>query len=142
MELSDYWEEIIIKCAKESAIFQIPEADLQELIEHCEDNIVGEGSIHAMALMRHLRRGKAMQQSYLGLGDIDLASATRTSYRILKPTESAEDANIQNMIDIAPISEPVRKNYPDLVSFIKAKARWNIAQNYQNKPSPLSGDLM
>jgi hypothetical protein len=141
MELADYWEEIIIKCAKESSIFQIPEADLNELIEHCEDNIVAEGSIHAMALMRHLRRGKQMQQNYLGLGDIDLASATRTSYRILKPTESAEDANIQNMIDIAPVSEPLRKNYPDLVSFIKAKARWNMAQNYAQSGGPLSGDL-
>lgn len=144
MELGDYWEDIIIKCSKESAIFQIPESDLNELIDHCEDNIVHEGSIHAMALMRHLRKGKQLQQSYLGLGDIDLASTSRTSYRILKPTESAEDANIQNMIDIAPVDEPSRKNYPDLISFIKAKARYNIAQNFKSQGStgPLSGELL
>lgn len=141
MELADYWEEIIIKCAKESAIFQIPEADLIEVIEHCEEQLQDEGSIYAIALMRYLRKGREFQTNYAGLGDIDLASTSRTSYRILKPTESAEDANIQNMIDIAPKSEPVRKDYPDLVSYIKAKARWNMAENYRGMQGPLSGEL-
>ena len=84
-----------------------------------------------MALMKYLRKGAQMQKNYLGLGDIDLASQSRTTYRILKPTESAEDANIQNMIDTAPEVEPDRKNYPDLISYIKAKARWNIKKNFE-----------
>lgn len=132
MGLDEYWENIIIKCAKEETIFQIPSNDLQELIDHCEEHIVHEGSIHAMALMRHLRRGKSMQDNYLGLGDIDLASSSATNYRILSPETSAEDANIQNMIDSAPSSEPARQNYPDLISFIKAKARWNISKQYSS----------
>jgi hypothetical protein len=129
--LSDYWESIIIKCAKEETIFQVPPHDLKELIEHCEDNIVETGSIYAMALMKYLRKGAKMQENYLSLGDIDLASQTLTSYRILKPNESAADANMQNMIDSAPKTEPDKKNYPDLISYIKAKARWNIAVNYR-----------
>jgi hypothetical protein len=147
MELADYWEQIIIKCAREETVFQVPENDLRELIDHCEDNIVGDGSIYAVALMKYLRKGAQMQHNYLGLGDINLASQSRTSYRILKPTESAEDANIQNMIDTAPQTEPQKKDYPDLISYIKAKARWNIAQNYkitqqlENKSStPISGN--
>jgi hypothetical protein len=127
-ELADYWEDIIIKCAKEEAIFQVPAGDLQELINHCEDHILGDGSIYAIALMRNLRKGAAMQSNYLGLGDIDLGA---TSYRILSPTTSAEDANIQNMIDTAPANEPNKRDYPDLISYIKAKARWNMKQNYQ-----------
>ena len=137
--LDDYWESIIIKCAREESIFQVPENDLRELIEHCEENIVAEGSIYAMALMKFLRKGASMQKNYLGLGDIDLARNSLTSYRILKPTESAEDANIQNMIDTAPKNEPNKRDYPDLISYIKAKARWNIASNYatlQNLESP------
>lgn len=140
--IDDYWESIIIKCAKAESIFQIPEADLTELIEHCEDNVVGDGSIYAMALMRHLRKGAQMQRNYLGLGDIDLSRSSITQYRILKPNESAEDANIQNMIDTAPKTEPQRNQYPDLISYIKAKARWNIASNYatlkslDNQPIP------
>jgi hypothetical protein len=132
--LADYWESIIIKCAKEDTIFQIPESDLIELIDHCEDNIVLEGSIHAMALMKYLRKAQKMQVNYLGLGDIDLASKEGTAYRILKPTESAADANIQNMIDTAPDSEPDRKDYPNLIAFIRAKARWNIKSNYLTPP--------
>jgi hypothetical protein len=77
-----------------------------------------------------LRKGAEMQKNYLGLGDIDLSRSSITQYRILKPSESAEDANIQNMIDTAPKNEPQRKDYPDLISYIKAKARWNIASNY------------
>ena len=34
------------------------------------------------------------------------------------------------MIDTAPQSEPNKRDYPDLISYIKAKARWNIASNY------------
>ena len=136
MVLADYWESIIIKCAREETIFQVPENDLRELIDHCEDTIVGDGSIYAVALMRYLRKGEAMQRNYLGLGDIDLSSREGTAYRILKPTESAEDANIQNMIDSAPSVEPEKKNYPDLISYIKAKARWNIAQNFKILHSP------
>lgn len=130
MELADYWESIILKCAKAESIFQVPENDLKELIEHCEDNILGDGSIYAIALMRFLRKGAEMQKNYLGLGDIDLSRSSITSYRILKPTESAEDANIQNMIDTAPASEPNKRDYPSLIEYIKAKARWNIAQNF------------
>jgi len=129
-DLSDYWESIIIKCAKAETIFQVPENDLRELIEHCEENIVADGSIYAMALMKYLRKGAEMQKNYLGLGDIDLARSSITAYRILKPTESAEDANIQNMIDTAPQNEPNKRDYPDLISYIRAKARWNIASNY------------
>jgi hypothetical protein len=130
MELADYWESIIVKCAKEETIFQIPEADLNELVEHCEDELVGDGSLNAISLMRYLRKGQAKQRNFLGLGDIDLASKSGTAYRILKPNESAEDANIQNMIDSAPDKEPNKKDYTDLISYIKAKARWNIKSNY------------
>jgi hypothetical protein len=132
MELGEYWETIIIKCAKEETVFQVPENDLRELIEHCEDNIVAEGSIYANALMKYLRKGAAMQKNYLGLGDIDLASQIGTAYRILSPKTNAEDANLQNMIDTAPVREPMKHMYPDLISYIKAKGRWTIAQNYNN----------
>ena len=133
MELADYWESIIVKCAKEEAIFQIPVNDLQELIDHCEEHIVGDGSIYAIALMKHLRKGKERQANYLGLGDIDLSRSSITAYRILKPNESTDDANIQNMIDTAPLAEPNKRDYPDLISFIRAKAKWQVAQTFKKE---------
>lgn len=141
IELADYWEQIVIRCAKSESIFQVPESDLNELIAHCENELIapvnddgtytiGEGSLHATTLMRYLRKGAMMQKNYLNLGDIDLSSKEGTAYRILKPNESAEDANIQNMIDTAPIKEPVKSSYPSLIEYIKAKARWVVSQAY------------
>lgn len=141
IELADYWEQIVIKCAKSESIFQVPESDLNELIAHCENELIapvnddgsytiGEGSLHATSLMRYLRKGALLQKNYLNLGDIDLSSKEGTAYRILKPNESAEDANIQNMIDTAPLKEPSKSNYPSLIEYIKAKGRWTIAQAY------------
>lgn len=137
--LADYWESIIIKCAKAEQIFLIPEGDLQELIDHCEDNIVADGSIFAMALMKFLRQGKIMQQNYLGLGDLSLASHTLTSYRILPRGTSAEVANLQNMVDKAPTSEPQKHQYPTLIAFIKAKSAWIVSQSASKQP-PASPD--
>lgn len=132
IEIGDYWESIILKCSKQEAIFKIPAYDLDELINHCEDEIISDGnmlgSIHGTALLRYLRKAKKTQENYLGLGDMDLASKSGTAYRILSPETSAEDANIQNMIDTAPTSQPTRENYPSLIEYIKAKARWTVAQ--------------
>ena len=134
-ELADYWEDIIIKCAKAETAFQVNSADLDELIGHCEDNIAEEGSIYSNALMKYLRRGKHMQESYLGFGDIDLASSTTsrslTAYTILDTGTTAEKANIQNMIDSAPAGKPDKKNYPDTISYLKAQARWLMKEAYQ-----------
>ena len=141
MELADYWESIIIKCAKEETVFHVNENDLRELIEHCEDNIIAEGSIYAMALMKYLRKGQSMQRNYLGLGDIDLASKEGTAYRILKPETSAADANIQNMIDNAPATKPEKHKYPTLIDYIKALGRWNMAQNYKITSTVQSAQL-
>jgi hypothetical protein len=126
--LADYWESIIIKCAKAEQIFMVPAADLQELIEHCEDNVVADGSIYAMALMKFIRQGKKMQENYLGLGDIDLAARSLTSYTILPKGTTAAQANLQNMVDKAPTKEPFKHQYPDLISYIRAKSAWIAAE--------------
>lgn len=128
MELADYWESIIIKCAKSEQIFLIPLHDLEELIDHCNDNVVADGSIYAMALMKFIRNGKKMQENYLGFGDIDIASKSLTSYRILPSGASAESVNLQNLIDKAPTSEPRQNQYPTLIAYIRAKAAWIAAE--------------
>ena len=135
-ELADYWETIIIKCSREDQLFNINRNDLEELITHCNDELVTDASLNSIALMRYLRKALQTHDNFLGLGDIDLASQEGTAYRILKPTESAEDANIQNMIDTAPTSKPEKSQYPNLLAYIKAMGRWTVAQNYsQNQPT-------
>ena len=75
--------------------------------------------------MQTLRNGYAKQQSYLGLGDIDVSGG----YRILDAESSVQDANIIAMIDNAPTHEPSINEYPSKIAYLRAKMRWQLAQS-------------
>lgn len=133
IRICDYWKDIIIKCVSDSQIFTIPRADLEELIEHCEDYIP-HGTIYAHALMETLRAGLAKQKNYLGLGDLDL-SISETKFRVLSADDSVESANIMAMIDSAPISIPDPKDYPNKIAYLKAKMRYDMSVQYKKSSS-------
>ena len=122
--LSDYWRTIIIRCAKSEYLFTIPEKDLTELIEHCEENIP-IGSIFSNALFKLLRAAKEKKDNFLGLGDMDLGT---TTYRILQADEGEEASQLKAIIDSAPEEEPRREQYPNMFQFIRAKSRWEQAK--------------
>lgn len=132
MTLGEYWKLIIRACAKEERIWYIPKQDLEELISHCEDNIP-HGSIYASALMRFLRNGRSAQFNYLGLGDIDLSPVSNACvpFRILDGETSKEDANKLAIIDTAPSSPPIRKDYPSEMAFIAARLKYDMAVKYR-----------
>jgi hypothetical protein len=121
---SEFWKLIITKCAKEDHIFSIPQNDLKELLEHCEEHIP-IGSIFSNALFKLLRHALERQKNYLGLGDLDLSSG---SYRILNPNDSVEDANLDAMRQAAPETKPTPEQYPSKFLYLKAKLRWDMAQ--------------
>lgn len=125
--LSAYWMQIIQMCVREERIFMVPRADLEELIEHCEEHI-DQGSIYAHSLMRLLKSGLAKQKNYLGLGDIDITAST---YRIISNDTTVEDANKMAMIDSAPREKPQLHNYPTKLAYLRAKAKWDMAQTYE-----------
>lgn len=124
--ISEYWQEIIRACAREEAIWKYPRHDIEELITHCEDNIE-HGSIYAHALMKLLRNGLQKHKDYTGFGDVDLAGKT-TTFKLLDPNASAEEANMIAAIQSAPVTEPKRENYPTLGSYMKAKLNWDMAK--------------
>lgn len=124
LSISEYWQEIIRAAVKEDAIWKYPQSDIDELIEHCVDNIE-HGSLYAHDLMKVLREGSKKKKDYTGFGDVDLAGKT-TSFKLLDANASAEQANIIAAIQSAPDSEPVRTNYPTLGAFIKAKCNWDM----------------
>lgn len=128
VRVSDYWKQIIRACAHDDAIWKYPKSDLSELIDHCEEHVI-HGSIYASSLMRLLRNGLRKQEDYLGFGDVDLAGKT-TSFVILNPSDSAEDANKLAAIQSAPTSEPKPHNYPNKFSYMKARANWDMAQRF------------
>lgn len=126
---STYWKSIISKCCKGESIFSIPSEDLKELITHCEDNII-HGSIFAHSLMDLLKRGREKQTNFLGLGDTDISGVT---FKILSPTDSVEDANLQALIDSAPTSAPVEREYPSKLAYLRAKLKWETAERYKKE---------
>ena len=128
LNIAEYWKSIIRACVCDDQIWKYPKTDLEELIDHCEDNIRNE-SIRSFELFKLLNDAKRKQTDYLGFGDVDLAGRT-TSFQILNPTQSAEDANKIAAIQSAPESEPRESNYPNKFSFMRAKANWDMAQRY------------
>lgn len=122
--LAQYWREIIVRCANETALFSIPRTDLADLLEHCEQNIP-VGTIYSNALFKILRHALERQKNFLDLGDFDISKST---YQILESTDSTEVANLKAMVDSAPESEPHPEQYPTKFAYLKAKLRWDMAR--------------
>lgn len=127
-----YWKQIIGKCYRTESIISVPPKDLRELIEHCEENIEA-GSIYSFHLFASLREGEERLNSFFGIGEYIALSAENPGFRILDAETSTEDANLQAMIDSAPSSEPKRLDYVSELKYIQAKAKYAIAQKYQNQ---------
>jgi hypothetical protein len=130
IKMSDYWKEIIVKCSKEESIFSVPQIDIQDLLEHCENNI-SIGTIFSNALFSVLRKALEKQKNFLGLGDMDLS---RGKYQILSDDDTTETANLKAMIDSAPDHEPRIEEYPNKLAYLKAKLRYQVARKYGASP--------
>jgi len=137
--LSEYWKQIIRACAKDEAIWQFPEKHINELIEHCEDELTleertsevhGHGSIYAYSLMKLLRNGLSKKANYLDFGNADLGGRV-TSFKILSESTSIGDANMIAAIQSAPTEAPRREQYKTPFEFLKAKANWDLKQRYK-----------
>jgi hypothetical protein len=132
--LAEFWRDIIIRCAREEFAYAIPESDLQELIDHCEDK-VPIGSIHSHALFSILRKTRERHKNFLGLGEYDLKS----DYTLLSDSDTTEIANMTALVAAAPTTEPRPEQYPSKFQYLKAKLRWDMAQKYSS-PKSLSGE--
>lgn len=133
MSLASYWRYLIKACCISEHKWEIPQdvfkADLQELIEHCEE-FIPHGSIYANELMSLLRSGQDKVNNYLDIGDVDVG-LNGTVFRILNKDASVEDAAKLALIDSAPKSKPVEADYPNKLAFLKAKMNWNLAEDYR-----------
>lgn len=119
---SDYWQTLIIRCAKNENIYALSEKDLQELLEHCEEHIP-VGSIYSNHLFSVLRKGLAKNKDFLGL-------STLGSYTLLEESAATnvEAANLISIINAAPEEEPKKEDYPSSFKYLQAKLRWDAAQ--------------
>lgn len=125
---SDYWIDIITRCASDSEVWRINDNDLFELLEHCRREIPA-GSIFSSALFRLLQKAETKITNFMGLGDLD---AQRGTIIVLHPSDSVEDANMQTLISQAPENEPKLSDYPTKFQYTRAKLRWDMARRHGN----------
>jgi hypothetical protein len=136
VELADYWKMIIRKCARAESIFSIPEIDLRDLIDHCEEYIPA-GDIYSFELFKLLRLGASRQASFLGLGDYIPSLYGKpnapNNWVVLSEDTSVETANKLAMVAAAPEVEPRQDMYPNKLSYLKARANWDMAIRFKHK---------
>jgi hypothetical protein len=135
LSLAEYWKHIIKLCAKSEPVYSIPDADIGELIEHCEEHIE-QGTIYAYELMALLRSASKKKTDFFSFGDIDVKS----TFRILDASAGVEDANMIAMIDSAPDTMPVLKDYPNKLAYLKAKMKFDLKVAYE-KEHPNTKDV-
>jgi hypothetical protein len=121
--LSDYWKDIIVKAATNYQIYTIVDKDLQELLDHCEENINRIGSIYSQKLFSLLEHAERVKKNFMELGDIDLS---KTKYHLLDAQDTVEEANLRAAVDSAPPEMPIRENYPTKFQYLKAKYNWDM----------------
>lgn len=124
--LSDYWKELMRRCgSKQMQAWKMDVQELNDIQEHLEYNLP-HGTIFAHEALALVRSAIARSQSALGI--LNISSPTFT---ILSEEDSIEKANILAQAALAPAVEPIRSDYPDNVSYLRAKARWNLAQKVE-----------
>lgn len=124
----DEWKLIIRKCYNMQAMFNTSKASLIELKEYCEENLEA-GSIHFHTLMKTLRIGIANHNDFLGLGSFE-SPTTSYGYTLLDSPEDTAvgEESMLRIIESAPLEAPQLQDYPDRLSFLKAKLAYNAAK--------------
>lgn len=118
----DYWQEIIVKCYNYDDIVKIPLVDMNELIEHCEDNLgdANIGTLQCTLLLSTLREGEDKIRSE------QVMSKNAEGFVILD-SERKDHAHIIEVLKAAPEIEPILANYPNRLEFQRALLRWRLA---------------
>lgn len=118
---NEYWQSIIQSCYNHIDIIQIPEKDLRELLDHCEDTIE-LGSIFSYQLFTTLREGLQAIDGFFN-------DRGTTSFHILGSTDNVGDSNLALLLKSAPVTEPRRMDFASEFLFLKARMKWTLAQS-------------
>ena len=125
--MSEYWQWIIIHCAKEKDIFSIPSQDVFDLWEHIQTNIP-YGTIQSALLFKILKKVVQQHKEFMSLGESNLD----VSYEILEENAilgDTDSAALVKIIDSATQEPPKRSDYASSFEYLKAKMRYNLAKN-------------
>lgn len=124
--IHDYWRSLF--CLKGVAVYSAKAIDLEELVEHMEENLE-HGSIFAHATLAHLRslykRCKAGLNYGLGITDEEFDLLETSPYKIIDGT--VEQHNMDVIAASAPIEEPRAANFTSRIAYLRAQAAWKLA---------------
>ena len=132
-ERREEWKRVIRSCFNVNKMFNTPLPLIKEIKDYCECNIE-VGSVHFHELYKVLKQGINCHVDYLG------GSSLALGYEILPElTDSDTIASLvknEEALELirakAPKTEPLAKDYPDSLSFLKAKLAYRAAINATN----------
>lgn len=130
-DLKEYWTTLFK--LRGNSIYLASTNDLDEMVEHME-KYLPHGDIFSHAVLKHVRALLFKNKSGdFGLGiptGTDLTEMHNNPYKIVE--DDIEIHNVDVVIASAPEEEPRKSDYPDLVSFIRAKAAFYL-KNKKNE---------
>lgn len=131
-ETREHWKLIIRTCYNKHKMFNTPLADIKELSDYCACNIEA-GSIHFHTLAETLREGVTGHIDYLGgiakVSDYTLLpSVVSVAQKQQEQEQEAKNKElISKLTSEAPTSMPLAKDYPDSLSYLKARLAYRVA---------------
>jgi hypothetical protein len=135
--LKDHFRELFK--LKDLALYQANPNELEELVEHMEENLT-HGSIYASTVMAHVRRLRDRNKQGLAFGlgmpnedlaKMDFAAIAANPFTIVE--DDVETHNKKVAIDAAPSKKPVRSDYPSLLAYLRAEASYTLARAEETK---------
>ena len=124
-----HWTKILL--TSRDRVYTLNPDDIKALITHLEENLP-HGSISANAVMRRVRELLEQQADGLGLYEILDDSTSDDANDSNSDNSIKETANIPAALSAvagAPANEPQPHHYTSRVSYLVARAQWNLAQN-------------
>lgn len=123
-------------------IYKASTTDLEELLEWMQDNLQ-VGSLYSFKTFEHLHNIMKINKGGLtyGLGmgsdeeDFDPISNSQAPFTIIR--DSIETYNMEMAAALAPELEPKKEQFNSIVDYLRAKARWTLAQAQLTKQQQL-----
>lgn len=126
--IDEYWKHIIITAAKPHDI-SIPDSDIQELLDHLEDNI--DASLTpGYKVLSMIRTLLERTESEFGISRAELARFS-ASYQITDKgnNEYLSQAVKDSLLKDAPVAEPRKHDYATAADYLRARAKWMLSKS-------------
>lgn len=135
INLSLYWQSLIVRCITKDKVHQIDMDDLIVLIEHCE-LLIPHGTIHAASLMENLRDGLRAKREFLGVPSVSGVKVFSILPRNAEEEVSfnRESELLATMAATAPTEVPTREQFGNAILYLRAMSKYRAAQSLKANP--------